>query len=135
MTKQEAFDEVVRHLVKQGKQAVDGTEICCYRYEGRKCAIGALLPDHLYREEMENRTASALIDGYSDVAEHFAGLGHFFLTALQGLHDHSCNWLNGFKLSAAAEFAAWHGLSDAVVDELKAKEEQAKALSRGHREF
>lgn len=55
-TKQETFDMAVGHLIKQGQRAIseDGTNACLYRgSEGTKCAVGALIPDELYTEEIE----------------------------------------------------------------------------------
>jgi len=56
LTKQETFDKVAVHLIKQGKQSVSGySGGCAYRGDnGLRCAVGALIPDDLYDDEMDN---------------------------------------------------------------------------------
>ena len=45
-TNQEAFDKVVRHLVAQGRPAINANGSCAYLSEdGRKCAAGCLIPE------------------------------------------------------------------------------------------
>lgn len=64
----EQFDKIANHLIKQGKRSKISWSgdygMCAYRGEGgTKCAIGAVIPDHLYNEKMESRTfATLLID-------------------------------------------------------------------------
>lgn len=61
MTKQEMFDKVAEHLLKQGGPAWDN--MCMYRApNGRKCAAGCLIPDNLYRKEWEGLAADCLRD-------------------------------------------------------------------------
>jgi len=53
MDKQAIFDQVKHHLLAQNALALDDDD-CVYRApDGRRCAIGALIPDDLYHEEME----------------------------------------------------------------------------------
>lgn len=57
MNAQEIFDTVFTKLYEQGKQSVDPElpHTCMYRGpDGMKCAAGFLIPDELYRPEMEN---------------------------------------------------------------------------------
>jgi hypothetical protein len=50
MTRQEVFDIVATHLIKQGKESRIGGG-CAYRGEGGlKCALGVLIKDEFYRE-------------------------------------------------------------------------------------
>lgn len=57
MTRQEAFDQVVRGLASQGWRwslttCGDGSETCAYRGDhGRRCAMGWLIPDDDYLGE------------------------------------------------------------------------------------
>ena len=52
-TAQELFDIIVAHLRAQGSKALNGNE-CCYRTpDGKKCAIGCLIPDSIYSNRME----------------------------------------------------------------------------------
>ena len=107
MTKQEVFDKVATHLLKQGEKAEYSTEfgepICAYRTsEGLKCAVGCLIPDDLYEERLENLPAAAFVlprgehmDRFNDASvalevgkkigltsEHMSILG-----SLQNIHD------------------------------------------------
>jgi hypothetical protein len=53
-TKQQVFDQVVKHLLKQGKRAYQEGKGCRYRTDdGLKCAVGCLLPDAAYTPDME----------------------------------------------------------------------------------
>lgn len=57
LTKQQAFDQMVRGLASQGweqsRQAVGGG--CQYRgIGGRKCAVGWLIPDELYDPKLDD---------------------------------------------------------------------------------
>lgn len=85
-TSQEVFDIVAKHLITQGKPAHDPrTATCYYRFEGLKCAVGAIIPDELYDADMECRTVSEL-------NAKFPTLGPFLgdiplLTDLQMTHD------------------------------------------------
>lgn len=54
MTNQEIFDKVATHLLSQGKRSALGGVGCAYRGDGGlQCAIGCLIPDELYRYELE----------------------------------------------------------------------------------
>lgn len=55
MNRQEVFDKVCDHLVKQKQRAYVPGSGCQYRAGKLKCAIGALIPDEDYREEMDGR--------------------------------------------------------------------------------
>lgn len=56
LTRQQIYDKVKRHLIKQNARAKTKGEyaVCAYRAkDGKKCAIGCLLPDQYYAEEIE----------------------------------------------------------------------------------
>jgi hypothetical protein len=62
--KQEVFNTVALHLIKQGRASVAGTRIynkpvCAYRsiLDGSSCAIGCLIPDGLYHAAIEGKSA------------------------------------------------------------------------------
>jgi len=67
-TLQEVYDIVAQHLLTQGAVALQtlphGGVACAYRGDnGLKCAIGALIPDHLYCPELEGKgPVAALAD-------------------------------------------------------------------------
>lgn len=98
-TEQEIFDIVSTHLLKQDKQSRTRTTIgdihfvdsCMYRgSEGRKCAIGCLIPDDQYVKAMEGNNMlsplmyNCLYGQGIDVSKHL-----IFLSHLQHIHDRS----------------------------------------------
>jgi len=53
---QEIFDTVVFHLLAQQAKAEDADGSCLYRgADGKKCAIGCLIPDDRYNDAMEGK--------------------------------------------------------------------------------
>jgi hypothetical protein len=71
MNKQEIFDKVARHLLRQGeKSSSHGDQMdCMYRGPGKlKCAIGCLIPDKFYDYDIEGRTIGD--DKLDDVLKH-----------------------------------------------------------------
>jgi hypothetical protein len=64
-TTQDLFDHVVRHLFKQHAKSartdLNGSIRCKYRgAEGRKCAIGCVIDDSIYKPFMEDEDVHAL---------------------------------------------------------------------------
>ena len=58
MKKKEVFKRVAKHLLAQNEACVTLSD-CWYRHPSRvklKCAIGCLIPDKFYSEEIENKT-------------------------------------------------------------------------------
>ena len=113
MTEQELFDRVAVHLLTQRATARSTTNpgACLYHApDGKKCAIGVLIPDELYDFRFENRTVDALP---VDVLEKLGLVGKIGLAlALQNVHD-QCdvdNWVA--YLDVVAED---HDLSPAVL--------------------
>lgn len=82
MTEQEIFDKVIKHLYTQKVQAIrDGD--CAYRGEnGTMCAVGCLLTDEEYDEEMETMAVDS-INLPERLERHVELLG-----CLQTIHDH-----------------------------------------------
>lgn len=102
MTLQEIYDKVKAHLLAQGKPAVDWrTSQCRYRAAGGlKCAVGCLIKDEAYAEEIEGTVLPyspwrsdgslfpiirALRDSGIDVVE--SGTTRHLLRELQRAHD------------------------------------------------
>lgn len=87
MNRQEIFDKVATHLLTQMKKSSD-TVRCWYRSpEGLKCAIGCLIPDHLYNKSIEGCGSFNLpvhILDYIGVKERS---DRYFLSNLQTIHD------------------------------------------------
>ncbi|MGQ7794435.1 hypothetical protein ACUN0C_18675 [Faunimonas sp. B44] len=100
--RQEAFDTVVRHLFKQGKQAKFGG--CVYRGpEGTKCAVGCLIPDELYSPKLEGRSVFSLPQRVLDQLP-----APSLLDKLQQAHDDDSNWLNPAYLRDHLAIIAGH---------------------------
>lgn len=110
---QEVFDLVANHLFTQGRPARQDDGRCRYRMEsGLRCAIGALIPDELYKEEFEGAGAYRLIGNLyaleiADWREHKE-----LLDLLQNIHDECSQTTVGAfnlialeaRLRAAAEY-------------------------------
>lgn len=113
MDAQEFFDQVRDHLLAQGERSVltcsSGRAACAYRSKtGLKCAVGCLIRDDEYTEEMEYQTVTTLSD---------AGVlprrlnGHLLLLeSLQWVHD-SCDpasWETDLRDVARKHGLEWH---------------------------
>lgn len=116
MTRQEIFDKVISGLAAQGwkqstyKNPLTGVPSCRYRGDGgTKCAIGHLIPDDLYRPDLENMVVySKDVKEVLEKANIFPDNdGYFwaFLADLQDAHDSlDSSTPEGMKL-AMARFA------------------------------
>jgi len=114
-TKQETFDVVARHLLTQNaksEEVVNGRRYCRYRGdEGRRCAVGVLIPDDIYSAEFEGRFADEL-------GLLLPSLGHDVDLCVELQHVHDCE--NGPRKWPAhlRSLAERYGLSAAVLDEV-----------------
>jgi len=64
MSEQELFDEIVANLLKQGKPSISDKGQCYYRGpEGLKCAVGWVISDNEYDENMEFKSVTDLLEG------------------------------------------------------------------------
>jgi hypothetical protein len=119
LNKQEAFDKAVKGIILQGGPSrEDGGTGCLYRGpDGKKCAIGYLIPDELYDPDMEGRGMS------THAFAKFAKILHWnaddieFLSGLQETHDNasmSHYFINDF-IEYAAMFAAKYNLNTSVL--------------------
>jgi hypothetical protein len=98
-TPQYLFDRVVRQMISQGGPSVDANGYCAYRgWDGRKCAVGAILPDEAYFSDMEDVRVATLADmqppieqaaAYKVWVDEVLTPNLEFLTALQSAHDDS----------------------------------------------
>lgn len=98
MDNQEAFDRTLNHMRQQGHRGGTLCEdrrtgetrfACQYRGERGRCAIGALLPDRMYRPSFEGLSIMSLIEQNCDVRGFFRGCDRQLLQDLQISHDHS----------------------------------------------
>jgi hypothetical protein len=79
------FNTVYTHLLKQGgPSTIRGA--CMYRGQnGRMCAVGFMIPDDVYEEDMEGTNALSLI-AHTPKLEHLQP--HMtLLRRMQGIHD------------------------------------------------
>ena len=92
MNNQGAFDTALLHLLIQGHRSVSSSGRSQLRgSEGSKSAIGALIPEPLYRNSMEGKAIQQLLAAYNPeylpLRRHLSGVGLPLLNALQDLHD------------------------------------------------
>lgn len=116
MTDQDLFDTMVRNMIQQGAPAFY-KGMCFYRFQGRCCVIGSLIPPDRYDGSMEGMDPLELAEqGVIPVAQR-----EELYTYMQAAHDAAArndgNWLNGF-LRRAKQAAKRFGL-DATVCEVR----------------
>lgn len=59
---QELFDYIVGKVIAQGEPSTFGG-ICRYRApNGHKCAVGHIIPDSIYRQDMEGATLTGIVN-------------------------------------------------------------------------
>lgn len=121
--KQALFDRAVKGLASQGFEPsfLPGGDTCAYRGEdGKRCAVGHLMPDEAYRPEMEGRNIRDLVEDMGFDLTRLAGappaLGEAeqgeladFLLFLQGCHDAA--YRPGTMRNELRDFAEEHGLT------------------------
>jgi hypothetical protein len=125
MDPQEIFDTVAKHLLTQGKKAVDKyTGLCTYRApDGLKCAVGCLIPDDVYKPEMDNGTSAGRIDtiyiNFPEVEEYLGIDNLSLLCDLQDIHDVS-DWRSDTAIKHSLECTANdHNLDKSVLTNFK----------------
>lgn len=89
LTTQQIFDKVAEHLLTQKERSIKNGK-CLYRGPyGLKCAIGALIPDELYKPEWDNEclNSDALpLDLFEAICINYEEQSNT-LYYLQDLHD------------------------------------------------
>lgn len=84
-TKQQIFDQVAAHLLKQMRRSTRSENVssCMYRgANGLKCAAGILIDDNEYKDKMEGRSWIDLVEFGIVPIRNFE-----FIRELQILHD------------------------------------------------
>ena len=88
MTEQEVFDKVKAHLLQQNSKALHKGGGCAYKAEdGKKCAVGCLIPDELYQERFENLGISQLLEEATKLRALLEGVDTVLLMDLMLIHD------------------------------------------------
>lgn len=121
MTKQQLFDRVASHLIRQNVRSVTEDGTCMYRGpNGLRCAIGCLIPDEKYHEDFEESTVSSE-DRIRKAAGVRRGDELFLAQDLQFIHDSSISGIEWpYRLRTVARK---FNLSSVVVDHELAKRE------------
>lgn len=100
LTNQTLFDTVVIALRKQVLPSKNEEGFCLYRGpHGLKCAVGHLIPDEMYKEEMEDVGAFYLPKKYPEIEELFDDCSMHLIDVLQEIHDcyHPKSWEEEWK--------------------------------------
>lgn len=127
MNKQELFDKVVRHLVKQGRPSGHRTKygsfICSYlSATGEQCAAGCLLPkDHDYTKH--NNCAWGRLVDLEPTLEDIGSIS--FIIELQLAHDSMSshtNWRRHWFSNMISLAQVSGNLSTNVIEELATSE-------------
>lgn len=101
MDLQQIFDKVVAHLLDMDEQASNGTSCVYLTNDGRKCAVGSILPEGEWQsfhgdvhELLENYPQLVEMLGIADDFEEGAAGGSVveLLKELQEVHDFAPNW-------------------------------------------
>ena len=105
MTTQEAYEQIRAYFSREGAQLAwdDDLDSCQYCTEdGRRCAVGCLIPAGLYDQNFEGTNIRSLIDAEHDrkyrdagtapntraaLVDLFAGVDPVFLEKAQERHD------------------------------------------------
>lgn len=128
-TAQELFDTIVAGLRSQKARselsnvlnADGGIKVgkehgCAYRgVEGRKCALGWVIPDEDYTPALEGQTLGGLLQNNmlpDELAQEF-GVNRHLLVILQSIHDHDPidTWEHSFQRIAGIEGLNYTSLS------------------------
>lgn len=86
---QTIFDIVATHLLTQYERSVKDEGGCMYRGKGNtKCALGCLIPDHLYHPELEDQSVHALVYTYNTFTPSKKEAAITLLEGLPWVEDH-----------------------------------------------
>jgi hypothetical protein len=87
---QDVFDEVLKAIRKQKyiQSNDDSKGVCLYRGpNGLRCAAGHMIPNSLYKVQMEGKSVGRLKVIYPEIAKYFENVGGDLLVDLQMAHD------------------------------------------------
>lgn len=106
---QTAFNKAAIALIEQNAFSLcDNGETCAYRdADGRKCAIGHLIPDELFDKVHEGLGVIDMLQAAPNIALLFAECEESFLLQLQEAHD-SQHDPDGFAVSLLRLATVWH---------------------------
>lgn len=114
LNRQMIADRIATHLLTQREKSRDVVGLCLYRGpNGRKCAIGILIPDSKYKKKMEG--GGIMLQPLARILQEEIGCCSVqesaFLIAFQNIHDcfHPHEWLYGLcRVYKAQSLDTWH---------------------------
>jgi hypothetical protein len=116
---QEIFDTVALHLFDQGERAQIHPGQCVYRTStGNACAVGCLIPDEIYSNDMECNNVPPLFDKFCHIlpSDIFNYSTLDLLSCLQHAHDCSFSWANTEEMRIALrEVADAYNLDSGIL--------------------
>lgn len=62
LNKQKIFTKIKNHLLKQNSDCLSDDFKCRYRIGNKKCAIGCLIPNNLYKHQIEDASIDDIIN-------------------------------------------------------------------------
>lgn len=112
MNKQEIFNTVAQHLLSQNERSMENDR-CAYRNSaGLKCAVGCLIPDEKYSEDLEGKTVRSFYDTnlFEDVFDPKNNEIWRMLSHLQDIHDgaSTVEWYDYLKEYAEINTLEWN---------------------------
>lgn len=127
MNAQEIFDKVATHLFAQGVRCFDTDADACVYFgpNGMKCAVGALIPEADYRDEIEGENAADAMDILAPHSQFCADIRAHegLLTELQNTHDRVTSWVNTTAMrEALSSVAKIANLNPSILDTLSFKD-------------
>lgn len=112
-SKQEVFEHIVKHLIRQNERSLTLTGEPAFRGKrGLKCSSGCLIADKEYTPGMENKFWEQLVDN-GTAPSHYTSM----IMKLQTVHDYFypyTNWIDKIRAIARME-----GLSVEFLDNIK----------------
>ncbi len=88
MGQQTTFDRVVSHLRRQNAKAMGAYGLCLYRAaNGRRCAVGCLIPDGMYSPSLEGQSLELETSGELRAILEDEGHDVNLVRQLQMIHD------------------------------------------------
>lgn len=124
LNKQDVFDVVAWQMLRQNAQSIapgPGSTKCMYRApDGKRCAVGWLIPDEVYQRPLEFLGVRDLAARLSETTGGARFATFLFvhmplLRDLQGMHDANppAEWAKTLRMIAQR-----HNLNDTVVDHM-----------------
>jgi len=142
-TRQTAFETAVKGLYAQGAIAIENNSSCKFRAtNGNRCAVGMLMPDEVYSEQMEDEWLPTIFEDFKEFRNLFvenelpldkmtsscyitkeSSIAFFLMDLQQSLHDNfhlTHNDIDSISyrewlFEKAHYFAEKHNLKNVVV--------------------